>query len=236
MEEHEYFQTLDVNRNGFILLRDVFGLDGPPGWPSSPSGKDATTQHGARVDATGVDVDHVMSKWVIVGKWMASAARRSLALKHQRIHRGWRVNGSGGGNRSAASPSKCKCKAVPETVLLETAAAMREQERRLRALFSTAASVKSEDSNQLMHRADLHLFFADLKFADPRCHEGADPRLINLHYDEAMQLQISATKIEHGLLFWSFKALLNNVVGDIGLGWQNLVEETIDLPPHGDAA
>lgn len=232
MEEGAYFERLDENRSGFILLRDIFGLDGPPGWPSAR--KDATMLPG---DATqvgnnrGVDIEHVMSKWVVVARWMATAGRRSTALKHQRFNRGWRVNGAGSSSQKSQTSSKCRCKAVPEVVLLETAATMREQEKRLHALFSTACSVKSEEdgSKQLMHRADLHLFFSDLRYADPRCHDGADPRLVNLHYDEAMQLQISATKIEHGLLFWSFKALLNNVVGDLGLGWMKLVEQTIDL-------
>lgn len=46
-------------------------------------------------------------------------------------------------------------------------------------------------------------------------------------HPEALALQADQTKIDSGLLFWSFKALLNNIVGDMRLGWGSLVRRTI---------
>lgn len=117
--------------------------------------------------------------------------------------------------------------------MTETATVMREQERPLRDIFRVCATVKVTDGPQLMSRSDLHAFFDDLSMADPMRHKLAHASVIDRLYDEAVSLQCNFTKIGSGLSFWSFKAVLNNVIYELGLatGWRRLVAATFSASP-----
>jgi len=200
------------------------------------------------------DVDHdaaaglrkAQAKWAAVARWMAAATRRSAALTEERFARGWRMTPAAaldaaeageapaapapGGHDDGPAPGRRRrrCAAPPGEVMLTTAAAMRECEQDLRAFFIKASSstLPEAPQEQLMDRQDLHGFFADLQLVEPVRHKKAKDAL-DLRYDEALALQADQTKIDSGLLFWSFKALLNNIVGDMRLGWGSLVRRTI---------
>lgn len=123
---------------------------------------------------------------------------------------------------------------TPAQAMIETAMVMREQERPLRDLFRACASIQVPDGPQLMSRTDLHNFFDDLSFADPLRHKFAHPSVLDRLYDEAVTLQCNFTKIGSGLSFWSYKAVLNNVIYELGLatGWRRLVAATFSAKPH----
>jgi hypothetical protein len=122
---------------------------------------------------------------------------------------------------------------TPAEAMIETSTVMREQERPLRDLFRACASIKVPDGPQLMARTDLHNFFDDLRIADPLRHKLAHPSVLDRLYDEAVTLQCNFTKIGLGLSFWSFKAVLNNVIYELGLatGWRRLVAATFSANP-----
>merc|ERR1711879_1049899 len=84
-----------------------------------------------------------------------------------------------------------------------------------------------------MSRTDLHAFFEDLCMADPMRHKLAHASVLDRLYDEAVSLQCNFTKIGSGLTFWSFKAVLNNVIYELGLatGWRRLVAATFSAIP-----
>jgi len=104
---------------------------------------------------------------------------------------------------------------------------MREQERALRAVFITAASIRLPDGAPLMAQPDLQQFFADLQLADVHRFAFLSQADLEQRYAEALQIQTESIQLGGGLLFWSFKALLNNLIRDLGLGWSKLVEQTL---------
>mmetsp|Transcript_106832 Transcript_106832/g.271305 ORF Transcript_106832/g.271305 Transcript_106832/m.271305 type:complete len:115 (+) Transcript_106832:579-923(+) len=107
---------------------------------------------------------------------------------------------------------------------------MREQEQELRSRFNRAASRVIGDEGaveRIMARDDLDKFFADLRLVEPRRHLRANRQVLDRRYEEAMKIQMESAKIGQGLMYWSFKALLNNIMPDLRLGWVGLVERTI---------
>lgn len=106
-----------------------------------------------------------------------------------------------------------------QDVLFESGAAMRELERRLRGMFKRGASIQMPEGPQLMTRQDLHAFFEDMTLADPLRPKLAGHEVLDMLFQEAVQIQIGFTKISDGITFWSFKALLNNAVRSLNLGW-----------------
>merc|ERR1711865_987308 len=95
---------------------------------------------------------------------------------------------------------------------------MRDEELLVKPMFKASASVQVPDGPQLMNREDMHNFFADLPLADPKRQALITPLLLDKLYDEAVALQCNFTKIGSGLNFWSFKAVLNNAINELGFG------------------
>jgi len=131
-------------------------------------------------------------------------------------------------------PERRRCQASPAEVLLETAVTMREQEQDLRSLFNKAASGAIGEGSQerLLQRADLTSFFADLALVEPRRSTKMSQSVLDRRYDEVLKIQSDSTKIDQGLMFWSFKAFLNNIMPDLRLGWVGLVERTLTVSPE----
>eukprot|EP00928_Gymnodinium_smaydae_P079355 TRINITY_DN63310_c0_g1_i1.p1 TRINITY_DN63310_c0_g1~~TRINITY_DN63310_c0_g1_i1.p1 ORF type:complete len:696 (-),score=97.94 TRINITY_DN63310_c0_g1_i1:196-2148(-) len=129
-----------------------------------------------------------------------------------------------------AGDEECAPRASPSQVLLESAVALREQERPLKEMFRAVASIKIPDGPLLMSRADLHMFFSDLELADPSRARSLSLQVIDRLFVEAAQLQHNFTNIATGLGFWSFKAVLNNLVAELGLGtnWRRLADLLLD--------
>lgn len=132
---------------------------------------------------------------------------------------------------SSVAAKRKRFQAPPEQVLLESGAAMREQDQDLKVVFSKATSAwLSEGSTErILRRPDLTTFFEDLHLVEPWRHLRATVQVLDKRYDEAIRVQHDCTQLDHGLLFWSFKALLNNIMGDLRLGWSGLVEATLTL-------
>lgn len=204
------------------------------------------------------ELTDAQAKWTIVGRWMGSASLRSAALRRDREGRGWLVRGaepgsqrrgqsaesrsgqsaesrSGGqtsfvtGLSEATSSSHVAIQRTFAEILLETAASLRAQDYNLRTIFASSASLYTAKTGVLMSRQDVVRFFADLHFVDERVAQRVDEQVINRLFDEAMHLQETATKIKGGLIFWSFKAILNNIIQDLDLGWSRLVEHLTDI-------
>lgn len=194
-------------------------------------------------------------KWAAVARWLATAVRRGAALGEERFRRGWRLGGTEEGVEATpllsptrvaaeakargleASPlastvqlGEGRFQAPPSKVLLESVVAMREQEQDLRAFFGRAASELLEGTHdRMMNRADCHAFFEDLKLVEPRRASKLTAQVLDGFYDDAIKIQHGCTKLDQGLLFWSFKALLNNMIKVLRLGWTGLVERTLVL-------
>mmetsp|Transcript_3687 Transcript_3687/g.10128 ORF Transcript_3687/g.10128 Transcript_3687/m.10128 type:complete len:552 (-) Transcript_3687:132-1787(-) len=249
------FRSLDEDQSGVISLHDLLNSRHRQGNASKKASSAESTPPSPRAR---LDREQVVEKWVRVAKWMAIAARRSAALREQRYLRGWRVNdadetviapgcretGIGLDDQSstsaaasgaipngtqARSGNMCRYRALPEDVLLETAAILREKDKQLRAAFVKSASISLQDGTKVMSRIDLHRFFSDLSIADPQRSQAATQHVIDQHYQDTLILQFNYIKIGDGLVFWSFKALLNNITKSLRLGWRGLVEQTIEV-------
>jgi len=105
-----------------------------------------------------------------------------------------------------------------QRMLTEAGTNMRDEELLVKPMFKASASVQVPDGPQLMNREDMHNFFADLPLADPKRQALITPLLLDKLYDEAVALQCNFTKIGSGLNFWSFKAVLNNAINELGFG------------------
>lgn len=112
-------------------------------------------------------------------------------------------------------------------VLHESGAAMRELERSLRGMFNRGASIQMPDGPRLMTQQDVHTFFGDLTLADPSRPQLAGHQVLDMLFEDAVQMQISFTRIRDGLTFWSFKAILNNAVRSLNLGWPGVTEVSL---------
>lgn len=188
----------------------------------------------------GSHVQESQDKWAIISRWMGTAMLRREALRHDREGRGWHAKGQGGtdtgplsqmegkddsfltSTNAEASDPRCTVRTRSE-LLLETASSLRTQDHDLRRLFAAAASTRTPSTGVLMTRADTLRFFADLKRVDAQRASRSDDALIGRRFDEAMQMQEASTKLKGGLIFWSFKAVLNNVIEDLFIGWPKLI-------------
>jgi hypothetical protein len=178
-------------------------------------------------------IQQAKNKWILLSRWMAAAELRHAALRSERVRRGWRKtttaagesesqgakNNSGG----AVEDSTGAPKAAPAEVVLETAQVLRELDRPLRALFLRAASVKLQDGSHMMSRSDVQAFFSDMEHADRHRQKAATQEVINVHFDEAIKVQLENTKLGQNLFFSSFKVFLSNIPSHLGLGWGSLV-------------
>jgi len=245
------FQHLDPEGSGSLQLQSLTKAPrrtrprtGPGiGDPSSAASADCGEASALR---------RAQLKWAAVARWLATAVRRGAALGEERFQRGWRIGGTGNGvegtpllspasaaaaearrkglERSSAELGMARFQATPAQVLLESVVAMREQEQDVRAFFGKSASGSLEGTHdRTMSRSDLQAFFEDLKLVEPRRHAKLNAEVLDGFYDDAIKIQHGCTKLDQGLLFWSFKALLNNMTKALRLGWDGLVERTLVL-------
>jgi len=178
-------------------------------------------------------------RWMAVAKWMAAAQQRSAAIRSDRLRHGWKSVPKDGETQEPAVAPDSQMPSSPQgslprartasDVTKESAVAMREQEYAIRGSFSRMSSISLPDGSMLMNKSDLWTFFSDLQLADPERHKLVSGPLIDKLYDEAIELQCGLTKIGTGLTFWSFKVVLNNIIGLLGFRWESLVERTMQL-------
>jgi len=230
MQEGEVFRLVDVDGSGVLELEELMAKarmrDQPTRRAKTPHHDLDDEQIREAEQARREDL-RIMAKWGIIAKWMATATRRSQAYRENRLRRGWKVTGESGPEGKKPGTPNPRLESTPTDVLTETASMMREYEKEMRALFIKASSLRDENGVQQMTREDAYTFFKDMNVADPHRSRDVSEELLEMRFDEAQQLQIESTQIGGGLLFWSFKALLNNVISDIGLGWPGLVELSV---------